>query len=352
MKMKRHFFWILSACLAGWATPSLGSAQRTDVLVLSNGDAITGEVRELTQGYLKYKTDDAGLLEVKWLHVQSLSSIHTFEVELVTGDLIFGDLKAPAPGRMGILTAVFPLEEIVAITPIRSTVWGRTFGHLDVGLDFSKADHRFDSSLDGELNYRSRRWGGAAEADYYVQNQDDADRFSRGSISMELSLFLGRVLHRRKIPVWAGRIFWKASSNDELSIDLQNTVGIGARRRLWHTNRVEATADLGVVKTRESYVGEDDPYNSVEILLASSLDIFKLDSPKLTFDLNPRVFFSATEGGRVRGSLDARFQYEIFGDFYAGLSGNLTLDNNPQSVSATTSKSDYSVNFTIGYSWW
>jgi hypothetical protein len=322
------------------------------VLVLSNGDVITGEVRELAQGYLRFKTDNAGTLDVKWLHVQSLRSIHTFEVELVTGDLLYGELKAPAPGRMGILTAVFPLEEVVAIVPIKSTVWGRTSGYLDVGLDFSKAEHRYNANLDGEFNYRSRRWGGSAGADYYDQNQDDADRFQRRSITLEMSIFLGRVLHRREIPAWAARVFWEASSNDELSIDLQNTLGVGARRRLWHTNRVEATADLAVVKSRENYVDEEDPYNSTEILLASSLNIFKLDSPKLNFDLDPLIYFSVTDGGRVRGSLDARFRYEIFSDFFAGLSGNLTLDNNPHSESDITSKSDYSVSFTIGYSWW
>lgn len=328
------------------------------MLVLSNGDVITGEVRELTQGYLRYKTDNAGILDVKWLHVQSLVSIHTFEVELVTGELLYGDLKAPEPGKMGISPAVVALDRIVAITPIKSTVWGRTFGHLDVGLDFSKADHRYNASLDGELNYRSRRWGGAAAADYFVQNQDEADRFQRASVRLDLSIFLGQVLHRREVPVWAGRLFWEASSNDELSLDLQNIFGAGARRRLWHTNRMEATADLGVVETRESYFEEDQvdggdeggPYNSVEILFASRLFIFRLDSPKLNFHLNPLVYFSVTEGGRVRGSLDARFRYEVFHDFYVGLSGNLTLDNRPQSESA--SKSDYSVNFTIGYSWW
>ena len=49
-------------------------AVRTDVIVLRNGDHITGEVRELQSGRLRYKTDDMGTLYIEWLKVDELSS--------------------------------------------------------------------------------------------------------------------------------------------------------------------------------------------------------------------------------------------------------------------------------------
>ena len=43
-----------------WVTPA--HADRTNVVVLVNGNAVTGEVKSLDFGALKYKTDSMGTL--------------------------------------------------------------------------------------------------------------------------------------------------------------------------------------------------------------------------------------------------------------------------------------------------
>lgn len=350
MIAKRHILWIIGALLAFAAAPSQGAAQKTDVLVMSNGNVITGEVRELDQGYLSYKTDNAGTLSVKWLHVTNLRSVNNFEVELASGALLYGSLDDPAPRRLAVEGRVVNIAEIVTITPIESTFWARTSGHVDVGLNLAKADNRYNGSLDAEFMYRSRKWGASTGVQYYEQSQDDADGFRRASINVDGFRYFGPVLARRQVPVWAGRIFWQASTNDQLSLDLRNVVGFGAQRRIWHTNQAEASASLAVLESRETYSGELEPYHSVEALLTSDLTIFRLDSPKLNLSLTPEIFIGLTESGRVRGTLDTRINYELLNDFYLGLSGDLSLDSHPQSEQA--SKSDYTVNFTIGWSWW
>jgi hypothetical protein len=310
---------------------------------------ITGEVRELDRGYLSYKTDNAGTLSVKWLHVATLRSVDTFEVELASGALLFGPLEDPAPGRIRVAGTEVDLPDVVTITPIESTFLARTSGYVNVGLNLARADNRYNASFDGKFMYRSRRWGGSTEVQFYEQNQDDADRFRRASIGLDGFRYFGPVLARRKVPVWAGRIFWEASTNDQLSLDLRNVVGIGGQRRIWHTNQAEAAASLGVLESRETYAGEREPYHSVEALLTVDVAIFRLDSPKLSLSVTPEVFVGLSEGGRVRGTLDAMAKYELLRDFFLGLSGDLSLDNRPQSELA--SKSDYTVRFTIGWSW-
>jgi hypothetical protein len=350
MIAKRNPFWTATALLALWIVPSQGAGQRTDVLTISNGNVITGEVRELDQGYLSYKTDNAGTLSVKWLHVTNLRSVHDFEVELTSGMLLNGSLDDPAPGRLAVAGRVVGIAEVVSITPIKSTFWARTSGHISVGLNLSRADNRYSGSIDGEFMYRSRRWGGATGVQFYEQNQEDANRFRRASVSLDGFRYFGPVLARRKVPVWAGRIFWKASTNDQLSLDLRNEVGIGAQRRIWRTNQAAVTASLGVLESRETYADEEDPFHSVEAVLVADLDIFRLDSPKLNVSVTPEAYFGLSSNGRVRGTLDARVKYELFGDFFIGLTGHLALDNKPQS--STASKSDYTLSFTVGYSWW
>lgn len=351
MIAKNLQFRAIVALLAVWAAPSHGMAQRTDVLTLGNGDVITGEVRELEQGYLSYKTDNAGTLSVKWIHITNLRSVNTFEVELTSGALLYGPLEDPEPGSLRVGEQVVPLYSVVTIVPIEANFWARTSGHVDVGLDLAKADNRYNISFDSDVTYRSRKWGGSTGAQYYEQNQKDADRFRNASISLEGFRYFGTVLTERKVPVWSGRVFWEASTNDQLSLDLRNVVGLGAQRRIWHTNGGEASASVAVVESRETYSGEEEPYHSIEALLTSVFEIFRVDSPKLNLSMDPKVYIGLTNAGRVRGTLDARVQYEVFRDFYVGLTGNLSLDSEPQSKNKT-SKSDYTLNFTLGWSWW
>ena len=51
---------LFAACVCGGAV----AATRTDVVVLANGDRITGEILTLSRGQLEFKTDDAAFREM------------------------------------------------------------------------------------------------------------------------------------------------------------------------------------------------------------------------------------------------------------------------------------------------
>src|ERR1700690_1738664 len=70
------------------ATPAL--AERTDVVVLDNGDRITGEVLELSAGQLKFKTDHVGTLYIDWTHMVSLTTAQRLNIELLDGKRLYG----------------------------------------------------------------------------------------------------------------------------------------------------------------------------------------------------------------------------------------------------------------------
>lgn len=337
--------WLAVLCLC-----SPLAAQRTDIMVLENGDEITGEVKSLGRGVLTYKTDDAGTLSVKWLHVVRLQSLDIFEVEMASGALHFGPLGvADEPLVLMVGGQALPLQRVVRITPIHAGFWARTYGFVDAGFNLAKADSRYTVTLDGEMNYRSRRWGSSATAQYYQQDQKSADRWKRASFGLDGSLYFKSSLRPDAAPVWAGRVFWQASTNDELSLKLRSLIGGGLQRRLWKTNRAEGTATLGVLESRETYVDQTDAFHSVELLMTADVGVFHLDSPKLDLTATPTMFVGLTEWGRVRGGFVGRARYELFKDFFLALNFNLSLDNRPPSEEAA--RSDYDASFTIGWSW-
>lgn len=76
------------------------AAQKTDVVVLLNGDRFTGEVKKLQYGKLQFKTDDAGTIYIKWNKIARLTAKAFFEVETEDGSVYFGSL-GDNPGNKG-----------------------------------------------------------------------------------------------------------------------------------------------------------------------------------------------------------------------------------------------------------
>ncbi len=95
---------VLTAVACGGAALALMGAiaplqaQKTDVVVLINGNRITGEVKDLSHGKLDYSTDDMGRLSIEWTKVVRLSSPRPFEADTQVGA---ETLRLPDPGRPG-----------------------------------------------------------------------------------------------------------------------------------------------------------------------------------------------------------------------------------------------------------
>ncbi len=69
--MRRHGLWCRIVALA--AMPALG-APKTDVVIFNNGDRLTGEVKSLERGRLRFKTDATDTISIEWGDVAYLSS--------------------------------------------------------------------------------------------------------------------------------------------------------------------------------------------------------------------------------------------------------------------------------------
>ncbi len=83
------------------------AAPKTDVIVLLNGDRITGEVKELARGMLKFKTDTMDTLYIQWDKILSLQSRQRLEVELANGVRYFGSAEPTSePGQLLIQDSV------------------------------------------------------------------------------------------------------------------------------------------------------------------------------------------------------------------------------------------------------
>src|SRR5262245_40679534 len=75
----------------GAAVPS-AEAARTDIVTLINGDRITGEVKELSRGLLKLRTDNVGTIDIEWDKIDGITATGEFELEMTNGQRLVGRL--------------------------------------------------------------------------------------------------------------------------------------------------------------------------------------------------------------------------------------------------------------------
>ncbi len=90
---------------------------------------------------------------------------------------------------------------------------------------------------------------------------------------------------------------------------------------------------------------DDTTQQSVEGLIRSSFDLFKLNIPMTRLSANVNIFPGITESSRMRINTDITLRNEIFRDFFWDLSFYSSFDNQP---AEGFEKEDYGIITSLG----
>jgi hypothetical protein len=332
---------LAAACLLAAASPLF--AQKTDVLVLYRGDAITGEVKELTRGKLSYKTDDMGTLSIEWDKVAHLTSKNYFDVEDWRGVRYFGRLGASdEPGELLVIladTVRVRMITIVEINRIQASFWSRLDGYVDIGLDFQKANTNRQLNGSAEVRYRGQKWASKLDGSTYFQSQEGADQTTRNSLGLNGQRLFGN--H------WSALAFGKLEQNEQLGLDLRQTVGAGATHEIVHTNRLTLSTSAALAYANEDYTDEEGTTHTWQLPVGGDFEFFLFDSPKTDITSTLTAMPILSDLGRWRIDYDLRVSYELISDFTVGFSFFDNFDSRPPSATASTN--DYGLTFSVGY---
>lgn len=149
--------------LAGTA---LWGRDKTDVVLLKNGDHLTGEIKGLERGKLSLSTDSMGTVAIEWPAVQSVTSQYTFEVEAETGLKVFGLLRPAVEERMEIVgeesEATLELPSVVHMTPLEAGFFGESGGICRPGIQLHACQPRsaVDTGKRSQLTYSKEEGSG------------------------------------------------------------------------------------------------------------------------------------------------------------------------------------------------
>jgi putative salt-induced outer membrane protein YdiY len=340
-----NFFWIVTlSLLYSLVFPSLLFAERTDKITLLNGDIITGEIKELVRGRVRYKTDDMSTIFIEWIKIARITSVHRFEVEVQSGQKFFGMLHEPSKnGELvvgyGKIVVTLSLLDVVRITPIKATFWDRLEGYVDIGYSVTRADNKIEWSMSADLNHRTRKFLTRLDFSSFFRSQDQSDDTNRHLVGLGINRFFGKKWLALGMSSW--------ERNDELSLEHRAIVGGGFGRYAIQTNRTEFSIIVGSLFTNEKYVTDSEVTHSGEAFARFNYLFFKFQVPEMDIILQFALIPSFTSWGRVRTQSDVNIKIEIVKDFFLGFRGYHTYDTDPPAED--TVKDDYAITTTLGY---
>ncbi len=326
-----------------WVLPLV--AQSVDVVLLENGDAITGEIKKLERARLRLNTDAAGDIFIEWPQVRSVTAPGLFEIELKSGQRFFGGLQpASSDGRILIIgpepaeRVEVGLFELVRITPIQSTFWTRLEGLIEFGFTFAKANQALNLNSRVNVDYRGRSVEHRLSGSVFVQSQEDAEKTSRVTGSWQTTRLLGGR--------WAVGGQLTGERNDELALDVRAGISVFGGRALAQTNNVDWYMFGGVRLNRERFASEESTATTYETPVGTRLNVFLFGDHETILDISYVVYPNLSDFGRVRMDFDASFRRDLFLDFFVALSGYDSFDSRPGTA---TSGNDLGFSFSVGY---
>ena len=307
-------------------------AEKIAEVVLWNGNTITGEVKSLQQGKLKFKTDHAGTIYIEWNFINSVTSTNFFEVENQLGDHYYGML-APGPEDKK-LTVIGPTEtvfldmdRVVTIMPIKQTFWGRIDGSLNLGFSFTSADNILQYSIESDATYRKRNYSSSIKLSS-IQTQIDAQDGDRDVTFRDNLDFTYTRYHKNR---YFGTGILAFTRSSELGIDLRSELGWVFGRSFLQTNRSKLSASAGLTVSRETPISEEEEPSDyfLSAALSGKYHFFLYNYPKTDISVDLNVLPGITDWPRVRVDFNGSLKREIITDFTVNFSIFDSYDSDP-----------------------
>lgn len=323
--------WSIAVFVIALGASSTFAKHNDDVVVLKNGDRLTGEIKGLQRGELRIKADYmVEAVRLDWARIERLESKSTFIVSLVDGQLFTNVIRLLPANSVELANFVVgtsgetfrvPQLDVIRIVPVEPGFFKRLEGSIDFGSSFTSGNDQYQTQLTATTTYRSGDHTYTASIDSAFSGQPDAKSTTRNQFTFD---------YRKQLtPRWfAGGIFDLLQS-DQQSLKLRTSVGGLIGRNLLQTEHSRLSIFGGLVGTRENYFTSLGTPNSTNADALAGVDFTTFRFK--TVDIRSRVnlFPSLTTPGRMRLQATSDLHIKIVKDLYWGFHLYENFDSKP-----------------------
>ena len=319
-----------------------------DVVVLKNGDRLTGEIKGLQRGELRIKSDYmAEAVRLDWAKVERLESKSTFMIWLVNGKLVTdvirllptdtGEVANFVIGNSDQKIRVHQLD-VIRIAPADRVFWKQLEGSIDFGFNFTSGNDQYQTQLAATTTYRTGDHSFTTSIDSAFSGQTDGTSLTRNQFNLD---------YRKQLTSrwYVGGLFDLLRS-DQQSLKLRTSVGALIGHNIKQTERTRLSIFGGVVGTRENYsesLGKPKSTNADAIVGADFLT-FRFNRTDIRSRLS--LFPSLTTPGRTRVQATSDLRIKVVKDLWWGFHIYENFDSKPP---VRADKNDLGVSTSLGW---
>jgi len=339
------------------ATIQVSARRDDDVVVLKNGDRLTGEIKKLLRGELSFKASYmAEAVRLDWTKVERLESKSKFIIFLTSGKLVTGELRVVSAEDLGNQnfmigvakeSIVVKQPDVIRIFPAEESFLSQLEGSVDFGLSFTSGNDQYQAEFLATTTYRNGDHKITASVDSSFSGQPEGTSSARRQFTFD---------YRKQLTPkhYVGGIADFLSS-DQQSLDLRTTVGGLVGRNMLLKENTRWSVFGGMVLAKEKYsvtAPQTQPAEAATITESTeAAAIAGLEYVRFRFtktDITARVitYPSFTTPGRVRMQAISDMRIKIAKDLYWGLHIYENFDNKPP---INAKKNDLGISTSLGW---
>src|SRR5947209_8474607 len=174
------------------------SQEKTDVIVMKNGDRMTCEIKGLEGGVLYLKLDYVdGTISVDWSKVARIESKRLFIVktengEYYTGGISTTDAAGSQPTKIDVAAAAdqhvqIDRSMVITIGETSDNFWKRFSGDINLGMSYSKGNQSTEYNLGSYAVYERERWNVEAGFDSNLSSNSGSTTTRRNQLTMQVN---------------------------------------------------------------------------------------------------------------------------------------------------------------------
>ena len=319
-----------------------------DVVVLKNGDRLTGEIKGLQRGELRVKSDYmAEAVRLDWSRVERLESKSTFMIWLVDGKLVTDVMRLLPANSSEVANFVIGNSDqkirvhqldVIRIAPADNRFWKRLEGSIDFGFSFTSGNDQYQTQLAATTTYRTGDHSFTASVDSALSGQTEGTSLTRNQFNFD---------YRKQLSSrwYVGGLFDLLRS-DQQSLKLRTSLGGLIGRNLQQTEHTRLSVFGGLVGTRENYsesLGKPKTTNADAI---AGVDFVTFRFNRTDIRSRFSLFPSLTTPGRTRLQSTSDLRIKIVKDLWWGFHVYENFDSKPP---VRADKNDLGVSTSLGW---
>jgi len=330
MRLKKLFFILITVL----AISPLPAREKSDVIVMKNGDRITCEVKSLSSNTLYISVDYIlNTLSVDWTKVDHIDSKQLFLVKTQDGTVYTGALSTPVtpagrPLQIEIVESpekkiTLERAKVVAADETSENIRQRLNGQVGLGFTYTKGNETSQYNLNSSIGYVEERWSAGASYNSNLSSSTGTSIATRNQISLQGM----RLLPWNNWYVTGLTSFLQSSVQ---GIQLQDTFGGGIGRDFVSTGSSFVTAYGGFAWQQINYQQSVIPAQTQHVtaaLLGTQVKLFRFNKTTLTVSAN--VLPALSEAGRVQFNLNTSYYVKLWGKLNWNFTFYGNWDNRP-----------------------